>query len=353
MSKRLIFAVSLSILSWATLASPHVIAKVETSQKLAYTIGKPIESGNLTVFLIRGDDRLKNQKTITLQEALAQKKVLVRETGDVNQLQIENRSDAVVFIQSGDIVKGGRQDRTMQFDMILPPHSGNLPLPAFCVEHGRWGGRGSESAKGFADSNNSLVGKELKLAARKNGDQQEVWDQVASGASQMYHQAAACMPAPAQAEYEQRVQQENQGGSLELALENKHVNATADAQVKKLLHVVDGDKSVVGFAFAVNGKLNTADVYGSNDLFLKMWPKQLKSAALEAVENQGGKSKASAIAKSEVEKFLAPSPKPSASKEQTVNTRTKLVDEDLDASSVFETIDKNSGALVHKSIYAK
>lgn len=351
MSKKLTLAVSLSILSGITFANSYVIAKGEASQKLAYSIGKPIESGNLTVFLIRGDDRLKNEKTITLQEALAQKKVRVRETGDVNQLKIENCSDSIVFIQSGDIVKGGQQDRTMQFDMILPPHSGLLPLPAFCVEHGRWGGRGSEPSSGFANSNYGLVGKELKLAARKSGDQQEVWEKVAQGASRMYKQAAACSPAPAM--YEQKMHSENQSGSLELAIENKHVNATTDAQVKKLLHIVDGDKSVVGFAFAVNGKLNTADVYGSNQLFLKMWPKELKSAVLEAVENKDGKAKSQAVATSDVEKFLTPTPKPAAKKEQTINTRTKLVDQDLDDSSVFETIDKGSGALVHRSIFAK
>lgn len=351
MGKRLTLALSLALLSGNMFFNSSVIAKGETSEKMAYTIGQPVESGNLTVFLIRGDDRLKNQKTITLQEGLAQKKVQVSETGNVNQLEIENRSDAVIFIQSGDIVKGGRQDRTMQFDMILPPHSGKLPLPAFCVEHGRWSGRGSESTSAFADSNNALVGKELKLAARKKGDQTEVWDQVAYGAAKMYRQAAAALPAPAACA--QKFAEENRSGSLELALENKHVNATAEQQVKKLLHIVDGDKSVVGFAFAVNGALNTADVYGSNELFLKMWPKELKSAVLEAVEKRNEKGKAGSIATKDVEKFLTPAPKASESKEQSINTRTKLLDSECDNRSVFETVDKGNGALMHKSIFAK
>ena len=39
----------------------------------------------------------------------------------------------------------------------------------------------------------------------------------------------------------------------------------------------------MGYAFAVNGKLSTADIYPSNRLFRKMWPKLIKTAAAEAI----------------------------------------------------------------------
>ncbi len=72
-----------------------------------YRLEGPFTQGNLTVFLIHGKDRIKGQTFITLQEALVQKKVIVRETRSVNELSIENISGEEVYVQSGDIVKGG------------------------------------------------------------------------------------------------------------------------------------------------------------------------------------------------------------------------------------------------------
>jgi hypothetical protein len=65
---------------------------------------------NLSIFLIHGAQRQRTNTFLTLQEALDQKKVVVYETGNVDQLAIENLSGEEVYIQSGDIVKGGQQD---------------------------------------------------------------------------------------------------------------------------------------------------------------------------------------------------------------------------------------------------
>src|SRR5262245_57730248 len=79
----------------------------------------PYTHANLSVFLIHGKGRLSGRPLLTLQEAIAQKKVVVHETGQVNELAVENvSSDADVYIQSGDIVKGGRQDRMISQDFI-------------------------------------------------------------------------------------------------------------------------------------------------------------------------------------------------------------------------------------------
>jgi hypothetical protein len=63
----------------------------------------------------------------------------------VNELIVENLSDEEVYIQSGDIVKGGRQDRTLGYDLIVPKKSGKVKITSFCVEHGRWSARGREA----------------------------------------------------------------------------------------------------------------------------------------------------------------------------------------------------------------
>src|SRR5260370_5908355 len=130
-----------------------------------YKLEGPFTQGNLTVFLIHGQDKIKGQTFLTLQEALVQKKVIVRETREVNQLSIENVSGEEVYVQSGDIVKGGQQDRMLVVDLILPPRSGRIPIAAFCVENGRWRQRGSQQVTVFNSSATVVASREVKLAA--------------------------------------------------------------------------------------------------------------------------------------------------------------------------------------------
>ena len=125
-------------------------------------ISGPITRSNLSVFLLHGKDTLPNgSKLLTLEEALDQKKLIVHETSDVNELAIENVStDTDVFVQSGDIVKGGRQDRVIACDMIVPPKSGKLPIGSFCCESGRWQQRGNENAAQFGESKKQVANKD-------------------------------------------------------------------------------------------------------------------------------------------------------------------------------------------------
>src|SRR5262252_7675096 len=124
-----------------------------------YRLEGPFTQDNLTVFLIHGKDKIKGQTFLTLQEALVQRKVIVRETRSVNELSIENVSGEEVYVQSGDIVKGGQQDRMLVVDLILPPHSGKVPISAFCVENGRWNQRGAETVSSFGSSANIVAGR--------------------------------------------------------------------------------------------------------------------------------------------------------------------------------------------------
>src|SRR5262245_8415176 len=107
-----------------------------------YTVSQPYACENLTVFLIHGKEKLPEVSLLTLQKALTQKKLIVHETRDVNELAIENLSLEEVYVQAGDIVKGGLQDRVFAYDMIVPagsvPHGEKIPIGAFCVEEGRW-----------------------------------------------------------------------------------------------------------------------------------------------------------------------------------------------------------------------
>src|SRR5437016_11775842 len=161
----LLVGAPLGIVAWGSHAGQASHGKDD------YRLEGRFTQGNLSVFLIHGKDKIKGEAFLTLQEALVQKKVIVRETRSVNELSIENISSEEVYVQSGDIVKGGAQDRMMAVDLILPPRSGKIPISAFCVENGRWSQRGSEQVAVFGSSANIVAGRDVKLAAKSASSQ--------------------------------------------------------------------------------------------------------------------------------------------------------------------------------------
>src|SRR5215475_1070616 len=170
-------------------------------------VSGPYAHDNLTIFLIHADaaaaDDVAAGQYVTLDEALAAKRAMVYETGEVNELAVENLSkDRTLFIQAGDFVKGGRQDRVLSVDLVLPPGSGRTPITAFCVEHGRWTARSNGSGGSFDSAANALAGKAQR-------SQQDVWDAVAKtqamlGASLGQDVAAAESPTSLQLTFENK-----------------------------------------------------------------------------------------------------------------------------------------------------
>src|SRR5262245_39292646 len=86
------------------------------------TLDGPYTHANLAVFIVRGATS-DTRTYITLDEGLAARTVAVREQtragrdrAEVNTLEIDNQSDTWLFLQAGDIVKGGKQDRTIMTD---------------------------------------------------------------------------------------------------------------------------------------------------------------------------------------------------------------------------------------------
>src|SRR5262245_26758306 len=132
--------------------APAPIPNKKEVRLSSYRISGPYSHENLTIFLVHSPDSTTLLYT-PLQEAMKRKIVTVYETRDVNELAIENQSRTEeVLVQSGDIVKGGQQDRVLAVDLIVPTRSGKMPIDAFCVEQFRWDQRGQEQADQFTRS---------------------------------------------------------------------------------------------------------------------------------------------------------------------------------------------------------
>src|SRR5579871_824566 len=308
---------------------------------VAYRLSGPISHENLTVFLIHGDDQIKGKEILTLDEALQAKKVIVHETQNVNQLAIENVSSCDVFVQAGDIVRGGQQDRTIAFDMLVPPKSGKVPLNAFCVEAGRWPKRGAEVETNFSSAKNSVTGKDLNFAVRKAASQRAVWDNVAKKQMELKSKVKA------------DVQASESKSSLELTLEHKKVVESLEAYMKKLQDCTKDKKDVIGCAVIINGKVASADVYASHALFEKLWTKLLKAGAVEAVADLPKDKKFEPATKESVLSFLTDAEKGKKT-EKKVTERFQQIELDSAKCILLETKDSaNKNVSLRRSHIAK
>jgi hypothetical protein len=344
----LIFAVVLVTLGITTVlltnAEAQKKAKSQTKrtnvQGTHFNLSGPYTHKNLSIFLVHGANQIEGN-ILTLQEALAQKKVIVYETKDVNELAIRNVSDQDVYVQAGDIVKGGDQDRMLSMDFIVPPRSGRLPIAAFCVEHGRWSRRGNEQSAVFASSDEAVATKELKLAAKSAKSQDAVWENVTIAQNKISENVGT------------RVNSTVSESSLQLSLENHKVQETAETYVKALASILSGKNDVIGYVFAINGQVNSADVYASNGLFKKLWPKLLKANAVEAIAELQQDTKFEPATTDNIKTFLAEA-ETGKTDEEDVTSRVKLVTRENDKQILFETRDRKlKDAWVHRNYIKK
>lgn len=339
---------------------------------------------NLAVFMLRGPSA-PGPVPLTLAEALERGAVRVVETGNVNDLLIEAVGGDSVFIQAGDIVKGGQQDRVLMSSLLLSPDAGKVSIGSYCVEAGRWAQRGKEDLKQFSSAAEAVPSRVAKLvlnaapssdAAGDGGEprqivrtegsrnpgrvsarsdlqsaagaarvsetlkrQKKIWDDVAETQAKLKANTGGAVAASASAT------------SLQLSLENERVRQSRAAYIAALEKVADGD-DIVGFVVAINGRISSAEIYPSNALFRKMWPKQLAAAATEAVADKGQVvvSVKTSTAK-DVEEFLA-----SAQSGQSVARKIGSVSEFThvdSAKALFVEARSASGAWYHRSYVAK
>ena len=310
----------------------------------------PVSHDNLAIYFVHGVSK-SGPVPLTLAEAMAQRVVHVRETGNVNSLEIENLGDQDVFVQAGDIVKGGQQDRTLTVSLLLPPKSGRIPIASFCVEHGRWSARADEDVRTFSTSAVTVSSREMKLAMQApapatagsgaidtNNRQQKVWDGVQREQAKLSAATGANVSAPASAT------------SLQLALENKKLAETRTAYVVALKPAGELSDDIVGYVFAVNGKINSAEIYASNGLFRKMWPKMLDASATEAI-GQKHESKDAVPPVDAVTAFLAGVDGGRAS-EKPLNFGVRRVTRETAKAVMFETAPA-AAPWMHRSYLAK
>ncbi len=342
MTRSLLALVALGILLltglvWAqpavdTAANPNSVSTLEWQG--------PYTEGNLSLFVAADPTSTPDEDVLTLDEALAKKVVTVKETGNVNQLSATNQGKKKVFLQSGDIVKGGRQDRVLKHDTMLLPGAQSVPLDAFCVEHGRWQKRGGESAAHFGSSRNRLVTKEQKMAVQVSANQGEVWASVAKAQSDLGRNLGGS------------VKSSVSESSLQLSLEQGKLETLVSDTVKRLSAKLPAQEKSVGYAVAINGAVQSVDVYATPKLFQKVKDRILRSAAAEAIAKRTGKPTTPPSVKS-VNELVTDAESAQARPEKQI-LNTQISRKETGKSVVFSASDGTyRGKATHKVYLAK
>jgi hypothetical protein len=289
-----------------------------------YKILAPITHGDLTIFPVVSAKSHDTSDFITLDEGIRSGDVVVTEVGnlhstmrrrppyqtrpyqgaEVNRLVLVNNSKHPLILLAGEVVTGGKQDRVVSKDRIVPAESDPVDLAVFCVEHGRW----IESSTKFDTHASVMLQPSVRMKAMADQDQQKVWDEVANSRKNM---SGAMLHAPSAglstAEVTSAQAQIDNTSSYAKARENgvvqKQIESIAAPMQKSYESVIKQlrNQNAVGVVVAVKGHIVWADMFASSALLAKYWPKLLDSYATEALTMPGARGE---ISIKEAENFL-------------------------------------------------
>ena len=104
----------------------------------------------------------------------------------------------------------------------------------------------------------------------------------------------------------------------------------------------------------MNGKVNSADIYPSNGLFRKMWPKLLRASVTEAIGERDDKAPPPAPAVADVDKFIARAATARVVEKNTRENTTIGVRENADVISLeSRPADASAAEWVHRNFIAR
>jgi hypothetical protein len=264
----------------------------------------PVTYENISIFPVVSSNSQDTSPFLTLEEGLSTGEVLVREQGaevivrgrdgrpvpvppynngaSVNQLVLINRSRRPLLLLAGELVSGGKQDRVIGKDRIIPAGAPPLPLSVFCVEHGRWTGVSEFAAA------RTIVHPSVRERAAVDQKQAEVWDAVRSGTTA---KAAPASPAPRMSmqDIQGAIDTNGRTEAYEKIYQSRAVGVSIDDFVEEVrvrfARATSGlkDERVVGVVVAYGGEVAWSDIFASGDLFDHYWNKLLRSYVVEAL----------------------------------------------------------------------
>jgi hypothetical protein len=218
-------------------------------------VGEARQRGALTIVWLHAGAAAPGLDVATLDEAHASGALVIteRERARVPDLVVDNRGKRPALLLAGEILLGGKQNRVLAEDVLLPARSGPRSLGVYCVEAGRW-----SASSGRFESRGTFAPPALRSQVLDRADQQHVWSAISGYA------ARAAAPSPTQ--------------SYEAVVEQPEVKAHVRGVEDDLDRPPAG---AVGAAAFAGARLAGLDVLQHAALFARLWPKLLRAHAVE------------------------------------------------------------------------
>jgi len=262
---------------------------------------------NLRLYPIKAKAILKDQTKqfsnyTPLRQALESKKIKITEKennnegAEVNSLYVQNTSSDTVYLMAGEVIQGGKQDRVIGQDMILPPKSGKKKVSVYCVEQGRWSAKKDNSFDGY----HSVSGLSVRKAVEVDKNQSKVWEKVAEGnAKNKVNTSTGAYTALNSASAYQKLEKE---------------------YFEKLHPGLQSTKDLIGVIVCTGNKVIGCEIFATEQLFKNASANLLRSYIHEAVTN----GKPVNVAPATVKKYMDDLLLNQGEQEKKVNSKGKM-----------------------------
>jgi len=263
---------------------------------------------------------------LSLEEANQAGAINLTETGNVNQLLVENLSKKPILLLAGEVLEGGKQNRMIGKDLILAPGK-TRRIEVFCVEQGRW--VDTTAGSGKFQSAGIIADKEIRQKAQAKGgsagNQSLVWGEVQRALSAFSAEAPT-------------------SNYQEITKAEKY--QTAEQLIKSFQKAFANDKQIAGFVVAYNNKVQTLEYFANPELLAKYQDNLLRAYVLSGIKNL---QKSEPVSEIELKNFV------NQKLTESHQSRTEdeiVIEQSGDTLENFE-LRTPQGKLVHYLRYAK
>lgn len=225
------------------------------------------EYKNLKVIPVRKKDKGgpggPGKPVLSFGKALQSGQVTVSERGtasteNVHWLRINNNSGEPVFVASGEVVVGGRQDRMVTKDTVIESMNSDQYIPVMCVEENRW----SEKERKFRYA--SFANPKLRKVLDHSKNQVLVWKEI-------YAQLDSSNIESATLAYTAK------------KIDKKHMLLSDEYLRYFTRKLMNKDSNIVGFVCMTGNRVIGSDIYDDVSLFADQFSTLLTGYIEEAI----------------------------------------------------------------------
>lgn len=231
----------------------------------------PSISGPLTVFpIVGGNDTVDDYLllSVALEKGTATIKEKSKE-GSVPVILVHNKGKLPLLGIQGEEYVGSKQNRTLNLSFLVGP--GKTEIPVSCVEQGRWADRSPAFTEGAYDSSSIRSAKAAML--HKN---------ILSGTSDKFGTDQSAVWAAVM-----RLSGKLGTSSPTMALHDVYKDGKVGYSLDEIVSGIELPGEARGAVVAAGGCVIGADIFEAAPVFERIWPRILRSYAIDAFGAKG------------------------------------------------------------------